>query len=107
LAEIRALYERIRHGDESGTVAWEEVGPNSAYRVRLDPRVQRQLRDARPQLQGFVAGMIALLRTDPTSASAACPVTAAEDFIPSCSPTAADSWTTRSSRTASSSSSMN
>ena len=25
LAEIRALHERIRDGDESGTVAWEEV----------------------------------------------------------------------------------
>ena len=25
LAEIRALHERIRQGDESGTVAWEEV----------------------------------------------------------------------------------
>ena len=25
LAEIRALHERIRQDDESGTVAWEEV----------------------------------------------------------------------------------
>ncbi len=25
LAEIHALHERIRQGDESGTVAWEEV----------------------------------------------------------------------------------
>jgi hypothetical protein len=25
LAEIRALHERIRQGDESGTIAWEEV----------------------------------------------------------------------------------
>jgi hypothetical protein len=25
LAEIRALHERIRRGDESGTVSWEEV----------------------------------------------------------------------------------
>ena len=51
-----------------------------AYRVRLDPRVQLQLRDAPPQLQGFVAGIIAFLRTDPTSASAAFPVIAHDDF---------------------------
>jgi hypothetical protein len=25
LAEIRVLHERIRQGDESGTVSWEEV----------------------------------------------------------------------------------
>jgi hypothetical protein len=25
LAEIRALHERIRQGDESGTVSWEEI----------------------------------------------------------------------------------
>jgi hypothetical protein len=25
LAEIRALHERIRQGDESGTLPWEEV----------------------------------------------------------------------------------
>jgi hypothetical protein len=34
LAEIRALHERIRQGDESGTVTWEEVaaelGPPSS-----------------------------------------------------------------------------
>jgi hypothetical protein len=51
-----------------------------AYRVRLDARVQIQLRDAPPQLQGFVAGIIAFLRTDPTSASAAFPVIAGDDF---------------------------
>jgi hypothetical protein len=51
-----------------------------AYRVRLDPHVQSQLRDAPPQLQGFVAGIIAFLRTDPTSATAAFPVIAGEDF---------------------------
>ena len=50
-----------------------------AYRVRLDPRVQLQLRDAPPQLQGFAA-IIAFLRTDPTSASAACLVIAGADF---------------------------
>ena len=51
-----------------------------AYRVRLDPQVQPQLRDAPPQLQGFVAGIIAFLRTDPTSATAAFPVIVGEDF---------------------------
>ena len=25
LAEIRSLHDRVRQGDESGTVAWEEV----------------------------------------------------------------------------------
>jgi hypothetical protein len=51
-----------------------------AYRVRLDRRVQRQLRDAPPQLQGFVAGILAFLRTDPTWACTTFPVITGDDF---------------------------
>ncbi len=40
-----------------------------AYRVRLTDRVRLQLHDAPPQLQGFVAGIIAFLLVDPSAAS--------------------------------------
>jgi hypothetical protein len=51
-----------------------------AYRVRLDPRVQLQLREAPAQLQGFVAGIVAFLRTDPISVTAAFPVIVGDDY---------------------------
>jgi hypothetical protein len=51
-----------------------------AYRVRLDPHVQSQLRDAPPQLQGFVAGIIAFPWVDPSGASVAFPVIVGEDY---------------------------
>jgi hypothetical protein len=50
------------------------------YRVRLAERVRVQLRDAPPQLQGFVAGIIAFLRVDPSGASVAFPVIVGEDY---------------------------
>ena len=72
LAEWRALVERIRQGDRSQVVAWDEVaaaGPVATYRVLVTQQVRRQLRDAPPMLAGSVAGIIAVLRVDPTEAS--------------------------------------
>jgi hypothetical protein len=43
----------------------------SRYRVIVGLRVREQLRNAPPQLQGYVAGVVAFLRADPTAASAA------------------------------------
>jgi hypothetical protein len=51
-----------------------------AYRVRLTDRVRLQLHDAPPQLQGFVAGIIAFLQADPSAASVAFPVMTGEDY---------------------------
>jgi hypothetical protein len=42
----------------------------SRYRVIVGLRVREQLRDAPLQLQGYVAGIVAFLRADPTAASA-------------------------------------
>jgi hypothetical protein len=41
------------------------------YRVVAAGAVRDQLRGAPPQLQGYVAGIVAVLRVDPTAASAA------------------------------------
>ncbi len=41
------------------------------YRVVAARAVREQLRGAPPQLQGYVAGIVAVLRVDPTTASAA------------------------------------
>jgi hypothetical protein len=41
----------------------------SRYSVFLTTSVEAQLRNAPPQLQGYVAGIVALLRADPTAAS--------------------------------------
>jgi hypothetical protein len=41
----------------------------SRYSVFLTTSVEAQLRNAPPQLQGYVAGIIAALRVDPTAAS--------------------------------------
>jgi hypothetical protein len=51
-----------------------------AYRVLLDEQVRVQLRDAPPQLQGYIDGIVAFLRTDPNSASVAFPVIAGEHY---------------------------
>jgi hypothetical protein len=72
LARWRALADRIRQGDRSEVVAWDEVAaarPAAAYQVLVTRRVHRRLRDAPPTLVGSVAGIIAVLRVDPTEAS--------------------------------------
>jgi hypothetical protein len=72
LAEWQALLGRIRHGDRSEVVAWDEAaaaGPVATYQVLVTQRVRQQLRDAPPTLVGSVAGIIAVLRVDPTEAS--------------------------------------
>jgi hypothetical protein len=72
LAEWWALVEGIRQGDRSQVVAWDEVaaaGPVATYQVLVTQQVQRRLRGAPPLLAGSVAGIIAVLRVDPTEAS--------------------------------------
>ena len=72
LAQWQALLGRIRQGDRSEVVAWDEVaaaGPVATYQVLVTQRVRQQLRDAPPTLVGSVAGIIAVLRVDPTEAS--------------------------------------
>ena len=72
LAQWRALVDRVRQGDRAEVVAWDEVaaaGPVATYQVLVTQRVRQQLRDAPPPLVGSVAGIIAVLRVDPTEAS--------------------------------------
>jgi hypothetical protein len=71
LAEWQALMERIRQGDRSEVLAWDEAaaGTEATYQVLITQRVHQQLRDAPPLLAGSVAGMIAVLRVDFTGAS--------------------------------------
>ena len=72
LADWQDLVERIRQGDRSEVVAWDEVGaagPVATYQVLVTQRVRQQLRHAPPTLVGYVAGIIAVLRVDPTEAS--------------------------------------
>jgi hypothetical protein len=72
LAEWQALVERVRQGDRSQVVAWDEVaaaGTIAGYQVLVTQRVRRRLRGAPPLLVGSVAGIIAVLRVDPTEAS--------------------------------------
>jgi hypothetical protein len=72
LADGQALVERVRQGDRSQVVAWDEVaaaGPATIYQVLVTQRVHRRLRDAPPLLAGSVAGIVAVLRVDPTEAS--------------------------------------
>jgi hypothetical protein len=45
-----------------------------AYNVIVGRKVRQQLEDAPDLLRGYVAGTVAFLRVDPTSASAAFPV---------------------------------
>jgi hypothetical protein len=71
LAEWQALVERIRQGDRSEVLAWEEAaaGPGDTYQVLVTRRVHQQLRGAPPRLAGSVAGILAVLRVDPIEAS--------------------------------------
>jgi hypothetical protein len=72
LAEWQALVERVRQGDRSQVVAWDEVaaaGTIASYRVLVTQRVRWRLRGAPPLLVGSVAGIMAVLRVDPTEAS--------------------------------------
>jgi hypothetical protein len=72
LAQWQALVEHVRQGDRSQVVAWDEVAAAAtiaSYRVLVTQRVRRRLRDAPPLLAGSVAGIMAVLRVDPTEAS--------------------------------------
>src|SRR5919202_4419197 len=72
LAQWQALVERIRQGDHSQVVAWDESTAGASvgtYHVFITRRVHQQLRDAPPMLAGWVAGIIAVLRVDPIEAS--------------------------------------
>ncbi len=54
--------------------------PSLAYQVALARRVAEQLRDAPPELRGYVAGVVALLRTDPSVGTAAFPVLVGPEY---------------------------
>ena len=71
LAQWQALVERVRQGDRSQVVAWEvaPAGTMASYRVLVTQLVHRRLRGAPPPLVGSIAGIIAVLRVDPTEAS--------------------------------------
>ena len=72
LAEWQALVERIRQDDRSQLAAWKEGAAAEAratYQVLITQRVHQQLRGAPPLLAGSVAGILAVLRVDPTEAS--------------------------------------
>jgi hypothetical protein len=72
LAEWQALMERLRQGDRSGVLAWDKVAaarPTVAYQVLVTQPVHQRLRDAPPLLAGSLAGILAVLRVDPTEAS--------------------------------------
>ena len=72
VAAWQALVERIRQGDRSQLAAWQEgtaAESGAAYRVLVTQRVHQQLRAAAPLMAGSVAGILAVLRVDPTEAS--------------------------------------
>jgi hypothetical protein len=72
LAQWQALVQLVRQGDRSQVVAWDEVaaaGPADTYQVLVTQQVHQQLRGAPPPLAGSVAGIVAVLRVDPTEAS--------------------------------------
>src|SRR5919112_5388714 len=72
LAEWQALIERIRQGDRAEVLAWDEgvaAGPGATYQVLVTQQAHQRLRGAPPLLAGSVAGIIAVLRVDPTEAS--------------------------------------
>jgi hypothetical protein len=72
LADWQALIERIRQGDRSEVLVWDEVAaarPTVAYQVFVTHRVHQRLGGAPPLLAGSVAGVIAVLRVDPIEAS--------------------------------------
>jgi hypothetical protein len=69
---VAGLVERIRQGDRSQVVAWDEVaaaGTAATYQVLVTQGVHRRLRGAPPLLAGSVAGIIAVLRVEPIEAS--------------------------------------
>jgi hypothetical protein len=71
LAQWRALIERIRQGDRSEVLARDEVAagrPAATYQVVVTQQVHEQLRDAPPLAAGSVAGIIAVLRVEPSEA---------------------------------------
>ena len=72
LADWQGLVERIRQGDRSEVVAWDEVAAARSagtYQVLVTQRVHQQLRGAPPLVAGSVAGIVAVLRVDPIEAS--------------------------------------
>ena len=72
LADWQALIERIRQGDRSQVVAWDKgavAGTAAIYQVLVAQRLHQRLRGAPPLLAGWVAGIVAVLRVDPTEAS--------------------------------------
>jgi hypothetical protein len=72
VAAWQALVERIRQGDRSQLAAWQEgtaAESGATYRVLVTQRVHQQLRGAAPLMAGSVAGILAVLRVDPTEAS--------------------------------------
>ena len=72
LAAWQALVERIRQGDRAEVLAWDEgaaAGPGATYQVLVTQQTRQRLRGAPPLLAGSVAGIIAVLRVDPTEAS--------------------------------------
>jgi hypothetical protein len=71
-ADWQDLVERIRQGDCSEVVAWDEVAAARSagtYQVLVSQRVHQRLRGAPPLVAGSVAGIVAVLRVDPTEAS--------------------------------------
>jgi hypothetical protein len=71
LAAWQALVERIRQGDRSQLAVWQEgvaAESGATYRVLVTQQVHQQLRGAPPLVAGSVAGMLAVLRVDPTEA---------------------------------------
>jgi len=72
LADWRALIDRIRQGDRSQVLAWQEIAAVRSvgvHQVFLTRGLHERLRDAPPLLAGSVAGIVAVLRVDPTEAS--------------------------------------
>jgi hypothetical protein len=72
LAAWQALIERIRQGDRSQVLAWDAAAAGGAaaiYQVLVTQQARQRLRAAPPLLAGSVAGIIAVLRVDPTEAS--------------------------------------
>jgi hypothetical protein len=72
LAAWQVLVERIRRGDRSQVVAWKEgaaAESGGTYQVLVTRRVHQHFRQAPPRLAGSVAGIVAVLRVDPTEVS--------------------------------------
>ena len=72
LADWQALIDRIGQGDRSQVLAWQEVAAArsvGAYQVFLTRGLHQRFRGAPPLLAGSVAGIVAVLRVDPTEAS--------------------------------------